>query len=264
MKSIDVFNNPGGLSDIVLGVTGRLYTYDPVHGTVTVTQGATTTVVPLQTGLTFVSSTAYGYVIGVNGAYTVNGSPMSEYSAWASGHSATYPLMTSQQTAPQMFTLGGNFYTFDRDANGNYLTVTGNTPDLSRQPVPVLDQRPGLYHQHQRPAQHGCRWRQRLHHDRGQQPVRAQRRAVHHRAQAGLAQWCDDLRPVQHHPGQRRRHRELRLRARHAERPDRRQRHDLSADHLRLYLHHHDGRPAALPSPPSPMPPPSPSATSST
>ena len=29
-------------------------------------------------------------------------------------------------TAPQMFTIGGNFYIFDQDASGDYLSVTGN------------------------------------------------------------------------------------------------------------------------------------------
>jgi hypothetical protein len=125
---VDVFNNPGGLNDIVLGVTGRLYTYDPVHAVVTVTAGTTSTIAPVQTGITFASNTLYAYVIGfVNtsrgtGAYTVNGSPMFPYNASTTGSPASYPIMT----APQMFTVGGNFYTFDQDANGNYLTVTGN------------------------------------------------------------------------------------------------------------------------------------------
>ena len=35
-------------------------------------------------------------------------------------------------TAPQMFTLGGNFYTFDQDPTGAYLTVTGN-----QQTIPI-------------------------------------------------------------------------------------------------------------------------------
>ena len=120
---IDVFNNPGGLKDIVLGVIGRQYTYDPIHATVTVTAGTTTTTAPLSTGLVFASTSGYGYVIGItNGAYTVNGSLMFPYSASTTGAPATYPLMTS----PQMFTLGGNFYTFNQDAAGDYLSVTGN------------------------------------------------------------------------------------------------------------------------------------------
>ena len=77
----------------------------------------------------------------------------------------------------------------------------------------------------------------------GNTPVRARRRAVHHHAQERLAQRRDDLRAVQHHPGQCRRDRELRLPARHAERPDRRQRHRLSADHVRLHLHDHHRQP---------------------
>ncbi|HLZ08169.1 MAG TPA: hypothetical protein VKT80_06260, partial [Chloroflexota bacterium] len=121
--TIDVFNQPGGLANIVLGAIGRTYSYDPIHGTVTVAQGATKTPVSVQTGLTLVSNSNYGYVIGINtGLYTVNGGPGYLYSASLQGSPAFYPLMT----APQMFTLGGNFYTFDQDANGNYLSVTGN------------------------------------------------------------------------------------------------------------------------------------------
>ena len=120
---IDVFNNPGGLKDIVLGVIGRQYTYDPVHATVTVTAGATTTTATLATGLAFASNSGYGYVVGIaNDEYTVNGSPMFPYSASTSGAPASYPLLTS----PQMFTLGGNFYVFNQDNAGNYLSVTGN------------------------------------------------------------------------------------------------------------------------------------------
>ena len=108
---------------MVLGVIGRTYTYDPVHGSVTITAGATTTTVPLQTGLAFPSNSGYAYVIAYsNGQYTVNGSPMYPYSASTTGSPATYALMTS----PQMFTLGGNFYTFNQDNLGNYLSVTGN------------------------------------------------------------------------------------------------------------------------------------------
>jgi hypothetical protein len=125
---IDVFNDPGGLQDAVLGVTGRLYSYDPVDATVTVSAGAASTTAPVQTGLTFASGSFYGYVIGLaetaggTGGYTVNGAPMFPYSASMTGAPASYPIMT----APQMFTLGGNFYTFDRDAAGDYLSVTGN------------------------------------------------------------------------------------------------------------------------------------------
>jgi hypothetical protein len=125
---VDVFNNPGGLQDVVLGVTGRQYTYDPVTAVVTVTAGATSTTAQLQTGITFVSNSFYGYVIGFaetgsgTGAYTVNGSPMFPYSASTTGAPASYPIMT----APEMFTVGGNFYTFDQDASGDYLSVTGN------------------------------------------------------------------------------------------------------------------------------------------
>jgi hypothetical protein len=122
--TVDVFNNPGGLTNMVLGVIGRTYTYDPVHGTVTITAGTTTTTVPLQTGLAFTSNSGYGYVIGfANGQYTVNASPMFPYSASTTGSPASYALMTS----PQMFTLSGNFYTFNQDQLGNYQTVTGNS-----------------------------------------------------------------------------------------------------------------------------------------
>ena len=125
---IDVFNDPGGLQNVVLGVTGRLYSYDPVHAIVTVSAGATSTPAPVRTGIAFVSGSSYGYVVGFagtgggTGAYTVNGTAMFPYAASTTGAPASYPIMT----APQMFTLGGNFYTFDQDANGDYLTVTGN------------------------------------------------------------------------------------------------------------------------------------------
>jgi hypothetical protein len=122
VATIDVFNNPGGLSNIVLGITGRQYTYDPVHGTVTIIQGANQATVPVQTGMTFASNSQYGYVVGFqNGAYTVNGGLMFPYSASTTGAPPAYPLMTS----PQIFTIGGNFYTFDQ-ANGAYVSVTGN------------------------------------------------------------------------------------------------------------------------------------------
>ena len=63
-----------------------------------------------------------------DGTYTVNGSPTFPYSAATTGAPATHALMT----APQMFTLGGNFYTFDQDATGAYVSVTGN-----QQTVPI-------------------------------------------------------------------------------------------------------------------------------
>ncbi len=123
VATIDVFNNPGGLNNILLGVTGRQYSYDPVHGTVVVTQGPTSSTRPLWTGLAVASSSGYGYVIDFkNGSYTVNGTLMFPYSAATSGSPASYSLMTS----PQMFTIGGNFYAFDRDVNGSYVSVTGD------------------------------------------------------------------------------------------------------------------------------------------
>ncbi len=119
---IDVFNDPGALSDMVLGPTGRTYTYDAAAGTVTVTAGPTSTTSPLQTGLVFASSSAYGYVITVNqGDYLVNGTEAISYSARMSGEPASYPIMT----APQIFTLDGTFYTFDQNASGTYESVTG-------------------------------------------------------------------------------------------------------------------------------------------
>ena len=125
---VDVFNAPGELQSVVLGVLGRQYTYNPVTATVTVTAGAASTTAQVQTGIAFVSGSAYGYVIGFaetgsgTGGYTVNGSPMFPYSASTTGAPASYPIMTT----PEMFTVGSNFYTFDQDANGNYLSVTGN------------------------------------------------------------------------------------------------------------------------------------------
>ncbi|HZQ43465.1 MAG TPA: hypothetical protein VFA99_09440 [Acidobacteriaceae bacterium] len=131
ITTIDVFNTPGNLNGIVLGLTGRQYSYDPVHGTVTITQGTTTTTVPVQTGVTFASSSAYGYVIAfANNGYTVNGSPMLPYNASTTGSPASYPLMT----APQMFTFGENFYTFDVAASGAYVSVTGNGKTLPINP----------------------------------------------------------------------------------------------------------------------------------
>ncbi|MGA2501582.1 MAG: hypothetical protein ABSH20_27900, partial [Tepidisphaeraceae bacterium] len=104
-------------------MAGRQYTYDPIHATVTVTQGATSTTVSLSTGLTFASNSGYGYVVGFsNGAYTVNESLMFPYSATTTGAAASYAIMT----APQMFTIGGNYYAFNQDSTGKYLSVTGN------------------------------------------------------------------------------------------------------------------------------------------
>ena len=123
VTTVDVFNTPGDLNGIVLGVAGRQYSYDPILGQVTVTAGATHTTVPIQTGLTFASNSAYGYVIGfVNGVYQANGSPMFPYAASTTGSPASYPLMT----APQMFTFGGAFYTFDVAENGAWVSVTGD------------------------------------------------------------------------------------------------------------------------------------------
>ena len=125
---VDVFNDPGGLTDVVLGVMGRQYTYNPVTAVVTVSDGTTSSAAPIQTGVAFVSSTSYAYVIGFTqsasgvGTFTVNGAPLYPYSASTTGAPASYPIMT----APQMFTVGGNFYTFDQDGAGNYLSVTGN------------------------------------------------------------------------------------------------------------------------------------------
>ena len=127
--TVDVFNDAGGLQSMLLGVVGRQYTYDPVHGHVTITEGASTRVVPVLTGSTFASASGYGYVVGYrDGSYTVNAEAMFPYSATTTGAPATHALMT----APQMFTIGGNFFTFDRDAAGGYASVTGR-----RQTYPV-------------------------------------------------------------------------------------------------------------------------------
>ena len=123
VTTVDVFNTPGNLNGIVLGVTGRTYNYDPVHGTVTITQGGSSITVPVQTGVVFSSMSAYAYVIAfTDNSYTVNGSPMFPYNASTTGSPASYPLVT----APQMFTFGNNFYTFDVAASGAYVSVTGN------------------------------------------------------------------------------------------------------------------------------------------
>jgi hypothetical protein len=126
ITTLDVFNTPGSLNNFVVGVVGRQYSYDPVQGRVTIHDGANTTAVPIQIGLSFPSTSGYGYVIGYSedgGAYTINGTPTFLYSATTTGAPATHALMT----APQMFTLGGNFYTFDQDQTGAYVTVTGNS-----------------------------------------------------------------------------------------------------------------------------------------
>jgi hypothetical protein len=90
---------------------------------ITVSPNTTPTVVPLQSGLTYTSPSGYGYIIGyVGGSYTVNGSPMYPYSSSTTGDPASYALMTS----PKIFTKGNNFYTFDQDSYGGYVSVTGN------------------------------------------------------------------------------------------------------------------------------------------
>jgi hypothetical protein len=123
VATIDVFNDANALNNIVLGVIGRQYSYDPVHATVTIHAGAVNTPVPIATGTTFASPSAYGYVVGYrDGTYTINDRPMFPYAASTTGAPATHALMT----APQMFTLGSNFYTFDKDATGAYVSVTGN------------------------------------------------------------------------------------------------------------------------------------------
>jgi hypothetical protein len=123
VTTVDVFNTPGNLNGIVLGVAGRQYSYDPILGQVTVTARATKTIVPIQTGLTFASNSGYGYVVGfVDGVYQANGSPMFPYAASTTGSPASYPLMT----APQMFTFGGAFYTFDIAESGAWVSVTGD------------------------------------------------------------------------------------------------------------------------------------------
>ncbi len=115
----------------------------------------------------------------------------------------------------------------------------GQRPDLPRQPLPVLDQRRGIHHQHQRPAKHRRGRRERLHDGGVQHPVRTQRGAVHHHHE-DLAQRCDGLRAVQHLSGECRRNRGLRLPTRHAQRADRRERHDVPTDHLGVHVHDHD------------------------
>lgn len=126
---VDVFNSPGQLKSMVLGITGRKYTYDPVHSVATITQGATTASVPISTRSVFASASGYGYVIqfttvpkSLGNVYAANGATMFQYDALPSGQPVPYSLMTS----PMMFTIGGDHYTFDQDNLGNYLSVTGN------------------------------------------------------------------------------------------------------------------------------------------
>ena len=161
---------------------------------------------PIQTGLTFASTSAYGYVIGfVDGVYTVNGSPMFPYAASTSGSPASYPLMT----APQMFTFGDNFYTFDVAETGAWVSVTGDGQTLPINPyqfslngvVYIIDTNV----QPNTVTGGGST----VEDDGEQQPVRAGWRAVHHHAEGGLARRGDDFRAVQHRPGQCRRDREL-------------------------------------------------------
>ena len=125
----DVFNAPGQLKNMVLGILGRQYTYDPVHATMTVIQGATQTTVPVSTGSVFASSSGYGYVIqfttlpkSIGNVYAANGATMFPWTAQPPSPAVPYPLMKY----PKMFTLGGDHYTFNQDASGNYVSVTGN------------------------------------------------------------------------------------------------------------------------------------------
>jgi hypothetical protein len=120
--TLDVFNDPGSLDDVVLGVSGRLYTYDPRRGTLTVAAGAESTTVPLRTGIVFASTSGYGYVIGfADDSYTVNGAVTYPYSASTTGT----PASSALRTAPQLFTIAGNFYAFDVTSSGAYASVTG-------------------------------------------------------------------------------------------------------------------------------------------
>ena len=84
---------------------GRQYEYDSVHGQVTIHDAANITVVPIQTGLVFLSASSYGYVIAYDetaGGYTANGAPDVPLLGVTTGDPATLPLMT----APQIFTVG--------------------------------------------------------------------------------------------------------------------------------------------------------------
>ena len=181
-RVIDIFNDSGGLTDIMLGVTGRLYTYDPVQAPSPSRKEGTSTTAPVHTGLAFASSSLLRLRHRLRtrtAAYTVNGTPMYPYSASTPASPATHPLMTP----PQMFTVDGNFYIFDQDASGNYVSVTGDGQTYPVNPYQFSINGDGLHHQHQRSALHGRRRRQRLSNDRRQHPVRHQRRAVHHHSQ---------------------------------------------------------------------------------
>jgi hypothetical protein len=131
VTTVDVFNTPGGLNGIVLGVVGRQYSYDPVHGTVTIKAGGGSITVTVHTGLTFASNSAYGYVIGFeDGIFRANGVPMFPYAASTTGSPASYPLMT----APNMFVFGSAFYTFDVAESGAWVSVTGDGATLPIRP----------------------------------------------------------------------------------------------------------------------------------
>ena len=118
---IDVFNNPDGLKAISLGVSGREYMYDAANARVVRLNvpNAPSTNLDLLNGMVFASS-GFGYVITCSKGYNVNGKPMTLYTADLRPAPAEYTLMTS----PQMFTIGGNFCTFDRDPSGSYVSVT--------------------------------------------------------------------------------------------------------------------------------------------
>ena len=223
VATIDVFNNPAALNNIVLGVIGRQYSYDPVHGQRRrIHDGANTTAVPLADRPHVRLDQRLRLRDRLQRRH-VHRQRHSDVPLLGVDHRA--PATHALMTAPQMFTLGGNFYTFDQDRDRRVRQRHRQPADVSDQSLPVLAQRRDLHHQHQRSAEHGDRRRQRLPDDRRQHAVRDQRRAVHDRAQGRFAQRRDHLRPVQHHAGQRRRDRELRLSDRHAERTDRRQRH---------------------------------------
>ena len=233
--------HPGRLNSIVLGVIGpAVYATTRSSAKSPSRRAQAHTTVPLQTGLTSPSNSGYGYVIGYVGR-RLHGQrqPMFPYAASTTGSPASYALMT----APQMFTLGGNFYTFDQDANGAYVSVTGN-----RQTLPI------------NPYQFSINGAVYIINTNVQPntvigggnvyPMTANNtqfvlNGVQYTItlKAGSLDGRDGLRPVQHHAGQCRRDRELRLSARHAERADRRQRRDVSADDVGLHLHDLDRRP---------------------
>jgi hypothetical protein len=119
---VDVFNNPGQLKNMILGIAGRQYTYDPLVPAVTVTQGSSE-IKAVKPGSVFASSSGYGYVMQfLGGSFTFNGAAAFQYSASQSAQPVPYSLLTS----PKMFTLSGNYFTFDQDTSGNYVSVTGN------------------------------------------------------------------------------------------------------------------------------------------